>query len=204
MHLQTLTLLNDKNINHADIKFSAKLNCFLGDNGAGKTNLLDSIYYLSFSKSFFNSMDSQNVKHGNEMFMLQGKYFRQNDNEIISVGYKQGHKKQFKRNKKQYKRLSDHIGLFPLVMISPSDTTLILGGSDERRKFMDGVISQFDKSFLEALLKYNRALLQRNNLLKYFAENRNYEEDTLLIYDEQLIEYGTIIYTRFVALRIDS
>lgn len=196
MHLQSLSLLDYKNIEQADLEFSAKLNCFLGDNGAGKTNLLDAIYYLSFSKSFFNSVDSQNIRHSREMFMIQGKYNRLDDDELISVGFKKDHKKQFKRNHKVYKRLSDHIGLYPLVMISPSDSSLILGGSDERRKFMDGVISQFDRTYLEALLRYNRALLQRNNLFKLFAENHQFDVDTLSIYDEQLVEYGKPIFEK--------
>lgn len=196
MHLQRITLLNYKNIEQAEIEFCAKLNCFLGDNGAGKTNLLDAIYYLSFSKSFFTVSDSQNVKHEQEMFMVQGTYKRLEEHEQISVGFKNGFKKQFKRNQKQYKKLSDHIGLFPLVMISPSDSSLILGGSDERRKFMDGVISQFDRNYLEALLRYNRALQQRNNLLKHFAETRKFDEDTLSIYDEQLIEVGIVLFEK--------
>lgn len=196
MHLQELSLLDFKNIEQAEISFSSKLNCFLGDNGAGKTNLLDAIYYLSFSKSFFNSIDGQNVRHGSEMFMVQGRYDRLDEIEQVSAGFKTGHKKQFKRNQKVYKRLGDHIGWFPLVMISPSDSSLILGGSDERRKFMDGVISQFDRSYLDALLRYNRTIQQRNNLLKYFADNRTFDEDTLSIYDEQLIEYGSTIHQK--------
>ena len=126
MYLQSLSLLDYKNIEQADLVFSAKLNCFLGDNGAGKTNLLDAIYYLSFCKSFFTSLDGQNVRHSCEMFMLQGKYKRMDDDEMVAVGYKQGHKKQFKRNQKPYKRFSEHIGLFPLVMVSPADTSFTL------------------------------------------------------------------------------
>lgn len=196
MHLQSLSLLDYKNIEQADLVFSPKLNCFLGDNGAGKTNLLDAIYYLSFCKSFFTSMDGLNVRHSSEMFMLKGKYRRMDDDEMVAVGYKQGHKKQFKRNRKQYKKLNEHIGLFPLVMISPADTLLILGGSDERRKFMDGVISQFDSIYLDAILRYKRALLQRNNLLKHFNDTRQFDADALSIYDEQLVEYGTLIFNK--------
>lgn len=196
MHLQKLALFDYKNIEQAEIEFCRKLNCFLGDNGAGKTNLLDSIYYLSFTKSFFTAIDALNIRHGSEMFMIQGKYEKQGEDENISVGIKQGVKKQFKRNQKAYKKLSEHIGLFPLVMISPSDTVLILGGSEERRKFMDGVISQFDRSYLDYLLRYNRTLLQRNNLLKHFSESRTYDEDTLSIYDEQLVEYGMLIFEK--------
>lgn len=196
MYLQKLTLLDYKNIEQAEVEFCPKLNCFLGDNGAGKTNLLDAIYYLSLSKSFFNSIDGQNIRHGREMFMIQGRYERMGEDEQISVGFKQGFQKQFKRNQKVYKKLSDHIGLFPLVMISPSDTTLIVGGSEERRKFMDGVISQYDRNFLDALLRYNRTLLQRNNLLKHFFETRNFDEDTLSIYDEQLTNFGAVIFEK--------
>lgn len=201
MYLHSISLLDYKNIEQADVEFTSKLNCFLGDNGAGKTNLLDAIYYLSFTKSFFNSIDSQNVRHEQEMFMIQGKYKRHEQDENISVGFALNGKKQFKRNKKAYKRLSEHIGNFPLVMISPSDQSLILGGSDERRKFMDGVISQFDREYLNALLRYNRVVLQRNNLLKHFSEHQRFDPETLLIYDEQLIEQGNIIFekrTRFV------
>ncbi len=196
MHLQSLSILDFKNIEQADFVFSEKLNCFLGDNGAGKTNLLDAIYYLSFTKGFFNSIDAQNIRHHREMFMLQGKYIRSDENETISAGFKIGQKKQIKRNRKLYKKLSDHIGLFPLVMISPSDISLISGGSDERRKFMDGVISQFDRIYLDTLLRYNRTLLQRNNLLKQFFEKRFFDEDTLSVYDEQLAELAGVIHKK--------
>jgi DNA replication and repair protein RecF len=196
MHLKSLSVLDYKNIEQAEITFCPKLNCFLGDNGAGKTNLLDAIYYLSFCKSFFNSVDLLNIKHGREFFMLQGKFLRGEADEIVSCGYRNGQKKHFKRNQKVYKKLSEHIGLFPLVMVSPSDSVLIAGGSEERRKFMDGVISQYDHGYLDSLIKYNRALLQRNNLLKKFADAKTFDEETILIYDEQLISYGKIIYQK--------
>jgi DNA replication and repair protein RecF len=196
MHLKSLSILDYKNIEQVEISFSPKLNCFLGDNGAGKTNLLDSIYFLTFCRSFFNPIDSQNIRHGNDFFMITGKFIRDSDDEIVSCGYKNGQQKQFKRNHKPYKRLSDHIGLFPLVMISPADSLLILGGSEERRKFMDGVISQYDHTFLDTLIRYNRALLQRNNLLKRFSESGSFDNDTLSIYDEQLIEHGTFVYQK--------
>ncbi|MBN1926545.1 MAG: DNA replication/repair protein RecF [Prolixibacteraceae bacterium] len=196
MYLKSLSLLNYKNIEQADLDFCPKLNCFLGDNGAGKTNILDSIYYLSFCKSFFNTIDSFNIKHQSDFFMLKGQFSRMEDNELISCGFKAGNKKQFKRNHKLYKRLSDHIGLFPLVMISPSDSSLISGGSDERRKFIDGVVSQFDHQYLETLIRYNRTLAQRNDLLKKFAENRAFDADMLSVYDEQLIEHGEEIHQK--------
>lgn len=197
MYLQSLSVLDYKNIALAEFEFSAKLNCFLGNNGAGKTNLLDAIYYLSFTKSFFTAVDTMNVRHDCQMFGLQGAY--KNDDgagEQVSVGYRLNQKKQVKRNGKPYKRFSEHIGLYPLVMVSPSDTSLIIGGSEERRKFMDGVISQFDNTYLDALLRYNRVLLQRNNLLKiFYAENR-FDQDTLSIYNDQLHEYGSRIFER--------
>lgn len=196
MYLQTLSVFDYKNIESAELEFSPKLNCFLGDNGAGKTNVLDSIYYLSFTKSFFNAIDTMNVRHGREMFGVQGTYLKNNEGEHVAIGYKVNQKKQVKRNKKTYKRFSDHIGLYPLVMVSPSDTSLIIGGSDERRKFMDGVISQFDNGFLNALIRYNRVMQQRNNLLKKFADVNRFDEDTLSIYDVQLSEYGALIHEK--------
>jgi DNA replication and repair protein RecF len=196
MHLQSISISDFKNLEQVDISFSPKLNCFLGDNGAGKTNLLDAIYYLSFCKSFFNPIDSLNIRHSSDFFILNGKYVRKGNDEMVSCGYKNGQQKQFKRNQKAYKRLSDHIGLFPLVIVSPSDYTLISGGSEERRKFMDWVISQYNHHYLEALIKYNRSLLQRNNLLKNFAETNTFDTETLSIYDEQLILWGTIIHEK--------
>lgn len=196
MYLKSLSVLDYKNIEQVELVFSPKLNCFLGDNGAGKTNLLDAIYFLTFCRSFFNPIDSQNVRHGNDFFMINGKFHRNDDEDLVTCGYQNGQQKQFKRNHKPYKRLSDHIGLFPLVMISPSDSYLILGGSEERRKFMDGVISQYDHTFLDALIRYNRALLQRNNLLKRFSESGIFDIDSLSIYDEQLIDQGKVIYQK--------
>lgn len=196
MYLKLLSILNYKNIEQSESQFSPKLNCFLGDNGAGKTNLLDAVYYLSFCKSFFYAIDFQSIRHGADFFMLQGKYSRNDNEEIISCGYKAGQQKQFKRNQKVYKRLSDHIGLFPLVMVSPSDSALIQGGSDERRRYIDSVISQYDPVYLDSLIRYNKALLQRNNLLKRFAESGKFDIETLSIYDEQLITQGSIIFNK--------
>ncbi|MEN8116778.1 MAG: DNA replication/repair protein RecF [Bacteroidota bacterium] len=194
MHIEDISIVNFKNLNEVQVDFSPKLNCFIGRNGAGKTNILDAIYYLSFCKSFFNSTDQLNINHNEIFFMLNGNYQRLNSNEVISCGLKKGHKKQFKRNTKIYKKLQEHIGLLPLVMITPSDVNLILGGSDERRKFMDGVISQYNQNYLDDLLKYNRALLQRNNLLKQFSAERYFDEELLSIWDNQLINYGEKIH----------
>lgn len=194
MHIEEISIVNYKNINEASIAFSKRLNCFIGKNGAGKTNILDAIYYLSFCKSFFTVSDQLNINHEENYFILNGLYQRADSHETINCGLQKGQKKQFKRNTKLYKKLQEHIGLLPLVMISPSDTELILGGSDERRKFMDGVISQYNQNYLDDLLKYNRALLQRNNLLKQFASERYFDEELLGIWDSQLVDYGSRIH----------
>jgi DNA replication and repair protein RecF len=194
MYLRTLSVVNFKNIREALIECSPKLNAFIGDNGAGKTNLLDALYSLSFSKSFFTAVDQLNILHGETYFMLQGKYNRNDEDDTIVYGFQSGLKKQLKRNGKLYKRLSDHIGYYPLVMISPSDSQLITGGSEERRKFMDGVISQFRMEYLHDLLRYNRVLVQRNNLLKQASAAGFPDEDMIPVYDEELISCGERIY----------
>ena len=163
MILKRISILNYKNLEQVELDFSPKMNCIIGQNGMGKTNLLDAVYYLSFCKSATNPVDSQNMMHHQDFFVIQGFYATDlGDMEEIYCGMKRRQKKQFKRNKKEYSRLSDHIGFIPLVMVSPSDTELISGGSEERRRFMDVVISQYDKEYLEALIRYNKALQQRN------------------------------------------
>lgn len=167
MQLKDITILNYRNLPDVNISLSPKINCFIGCNGMGKTNLLDAVYYLSFCKSAITVSDSSNIMHGSPFFMLQGMY--ESDSAIpveISCALKRGEKKQFKRDKKSYERLSSHIGSVPLVMVSPADTELIAGGSEERRRFMDVIISQYDKEYLHALIRYNRALQQRNALLR--------------------------------------
>jgi DNA replication and repair protein RecF len=188
--------MNYKNFGEATLTFSRKLNCFIGNNGVGKTNLLDAIYYLSFCKSYFNNPDSQNVRHLQDFFVLQGKYELNSINEEIHCGFKNGQKKKIRRNKKEYERFSEHIGLLPLVMISPADAVLIQGGSEERRRFMDSVISQYDRTYLEWLVRYNRALLQRNVLLKEVAGRNNIDPDIFAIWDEQLIHLGDKIHQK--------
>ncbi len=191
MRLNSLSILNYKNIREADLVFSPKINCFIGNNGMGKTNILDAIYFLSFCKSHSNSIDSQNILHNADFCLIQGKYQVGDAIEDIYCGMKPRLKKQFKRNKKEYERLSDHIGLLPLVFVSPHDSVLISEGSDERRKFIDGVISQFNKTYLNQLLQYNNALKQRNALLKIETPI----DDSLLdIWEEQMAMYGTYIY----------
>ena len=190
-------MANFKNCESAELVFSEKLNCFVGLNGAGKTNILDSIYYLSFCKSFFSSVDKQNIRHDQDFFSIHGTYsFDDKENESVSCVQKRDSKKSFKFNKKEYDRLSDHIGKFPLVMISPYDRDLINDGSELRRKFIDGVISQFDPQYLNALLKYNRALLQRNMQLRQFADSRHFDRALLQLWDDQLCGCATEIHRK--------
>ena len=192
MILKRLTLVNYKNIEEADLQFSANINCFLGNNGMGKTNLLDAIYYLSFCRSYSNQIDSQNIQHDKDFFMIHGYYNENEKPEEIYCGVKRRAKKQFKRNKKEYDKLSDHIGLIPLVMVSPQDSALLSGGSEERRKFIDLVISQFNKQYLEYLIRYNNALQQRNHLLKL---ERTFSDESLFeVWEEQMSMYGEKIY----------
>ena len=195
MYLTELSLINFKNYNQLELSFSSKINCFIGQNGVGKTNLLDTLYYLSMCKSYLNPIDSQNIRYNEDFFVIQGDYLLKEKHEYIYCGLKRNKKKQFKRNKKEYQKLSDHIGLLPIVMISPLDNSLILEGSDERRKFMDSVISQYDKEYLDNLIRYNRALAQRNKLLKDFFQNRTFDEDTIDVWDEQLIVLGEKIHS---------
>ena len=163
MWLKRISILNYKNLEQAELSFSRKMNCIIGKNGMGKTNLLDAVYYLSFCKSATNPIDSQNIRHDQDFFVIQGFYETDTQEpEEVYCGLKRKQKKQFKRNKKEYTRLSDHIGFIPLVLVSPADSLLIAGGSEERRRFMDVVISQFDREYLEALIRYNKALMQRN------------------------------------------
>ena len=197
MFLQNLKLVNFKNYEEAEFSFSSKINCFIGNNGAGKTNILDAIYYLSFCKSYFNSIDSQNILHEAPFFAIHGTYQKNNNGgDLISCIQKRNHRKLFKLNDKEYDRFSDHIGLYPLVMISPYDRDLINEGSDVRRKYIDSVISQFDKIYLNDLINYNKALLQRNILLKKFAEQNYFDNNSLEIWDNQLIKLGEKIHAR--------
>ncbi|CAL2101768.1 DNA replication and repair protein RecF [Tenacibaculum sp. 190130A14a] len=196
MYLQKLSLVNFKNIESQTFEFQKKINCFVGNNGIGKTNVLDAIYYLSFAKSYFNSIAGQNIRHGQDFFMIEGEYMLSERNEKILCSLKRGQKKVLKRNGKAYEKFSEHIGQLPLVIISPADRDLIVEGSDTRRKFIDGVISQQDKKYLQSLINYNKVVSQRNALLKYFAANRTFDALNLKVYDEQLVEYGKVIYEK--------
>ena len=194
MWLKRISILNYKNLEQVDLAFSRKMNCIIGRNGMGKTNLMDAVYYLSFCKSATNPVDSQNICHDQDFFVVQGFYETDDgDPEEVYCGLKRRQKKQFKRNKKEYTRLSDHIGLIPLVMVSPADSLLIAGGSEERRRFMDVVISQFDREYLDALIRYNKALLQRNTLLKAEVEP---EEELMAVWEEAMAASGEVVYRK--------
>lgn len=196
MHLTQLSLLNFKNYVQADLNFLPGVTVFAGDNGAGKTNLLDAIHYLSLCKSYFNPIDSQQILQGTEFFMVNGSFSKETQKDTVSCAVKRNQKKQFKRNKKEYQRLADHIGLFPLVMLSPYDINIIMEGSEERRKFIDNVISQTDHQYLDELILYNKTLLNRNLLLKSISETGKYDPQLLEVFDEQLVASGKIIFQK--------
>jgi len=196
MILRSIALLNYKNFEAENFEFDPKINCFVGNNGVGKTNVLDAIYHLSFGKSYFNPITSQNINHNADFFVVEGLYDKNDRDEKIIVSAKRGQKKMIKRNGKVYDKFSDHIGFLPLVIISPADRDLITEGSDLRRKFMDGVISQGDSAYLQTLIGYNKILAQRNSLLKYFAVNHTFNQDTLDVYNEQLDALGSVIHEK--------
>jgi len=210
--LQSLNILNYRNIREASLEFSPKLNCLVGLNGQGKTNVLDAIYLLSFTKSAFTAQDSLNITHGEEMAMVQGVYSyseavlqrsgltgeagptAEGGRTTISCGLRRGVKKQFRKDKKDYPRLLDHIGLIPLVMVSPADHQLIEEGSDERRRFMDVVIGQRNRKYLDCLAQYNALLKQRNALLKQYADAPAPPDDLLEVLEWQMVEPAEYIF----------
>lgn len=196
MHLKKLSLLNFKNYPEATIEPCSHVNCFTGNNGEGKTNVLDAIHYLSFCKSFFNPIDSQNIRHDEPFFLIQGLFQNGEEDDEIYCGLKRNQKKQFKRNKKEYSRLADHIGLYPLVMVSPADSELITEGSESRRRFIDSVIAQFDREYLDHLISYNKILSQRNALLKQIGYSGNFDKASLEIWDEQLGMYAEKVHAK--------
>ncbi len=196
MFLEKLTLLNYKNFSNREFSFDQKINCFVGENGMGKTNALDAIYHLALGKSYFNPLASQNIKHGTDFFVIEGLFKKEEKEEKIVCSLKKGNKKVMKHNGKIYDKLSDHIGVLPLVIISPSDRDLIIEGSEVRRKFIDGVIAQSDKTYLQQIISYNKVLSQRNALLKYFALNNTFDPQTLSVYNEQLHHLGLPIFLK--------
>lgn len=201
MILRTLSILNYKNIIEAELTFSPKINCFIGANGMGKTNLLDAIYYLSFCRSATNPIDSQIVRHGANFLMLNGIYHSPTGEPLeVSCGIKPRQRKQFKRNGTLYRKVSEHIGTIPLVIISPADITLITGGSEDKRAFLDSVISQFDRPYLDACIRYGEALKQRNALLKAEEEP---DPAVIEIYEEQMAYEAEYIYAKRKAFIAD-
>ena len=194
MILKNISILNYKNIAEANLSFSPKINCFVGHNGEGKTNLLDAIYYLSFCRSSTNPNDSQIIRHEADFMMLQGNYeTEKNLAEKIYCGLKRHHKKVFKHNDKEYSKLSEHIGRVRLVMVSPNDTELIEGVSEQRRQFMDLVISQYDPEYLYQVIRYKKALQQRNILLR--GENEP-EDEFISVYEREMATAGAFVYER--------
>ncbi len=196
MLIKKLSILNFKNFTEFELEPSPKINCFVGNNGVGKTNLLDAIYYLSFTKSYFNHIDSQSIKYGEDFFMIQGEYERNEKQEIIYCGLQKTKNKTFKRNDKKYSKFLEHIGFLPAVVVTPDDNKLIIGGSEERRKFIDGVISQYDKQYLTQLIRYKRVLAQRNQLFKNFAQQKIFQPESVEVYNQQLVLFGEKIYQK--------
>ncbi len=196
MFLKKIALFNYKNFSEVNFDFNAKINCFVGKNGVGKTNVLDAIYHLANGKSYFNPLAVQNIKHNHDFFVVEGEFEKASRNEQIVSSFKKGQKKILKRNGKAYEKFSDHIGLIPLVIISPADIDLITEGSETRRKFVDSVISQLDSSYLHQIIQYQKIISQRNALLKYFALNHVFETDMLQIYNEQLHILGQSIFEK--------
>lgn len=199
MIVKKLSVLNYKNILQAEVAFSPKMNCFFGNNGMGKTNLLDAVYYLSFCKSHLNTPDGQIIHNEQDLCVIQGSYDYEGREEEIFCAIRRKQRKQFKRNRKEYGKLSEHIGLLPLVMVSPADSELIQGGSEERRRFLDLIVSQQDKSYLHALIQYNKALMQRNVLLKEQSRDDSFFE----ILEMQLEMYGRSVFEKRKALVSD-
>ena len=195
MTLTDISILNYKNITEANLEFSPNINCFIGDNGEGKTNLLDAIYFLSFCHSMFSNIDSQMMRHEADFFMLKGHYLNDDGitDETILASMKKGTKKVFRRNGKSYKKLSEHIGLIPLIIVSPDDVSIISGGGEERRRLLDIVISQYDNAYIEHLIRYNKALAQRNVLLKLEEEP---DETLMMLWEEEMAKHGEEVYKR--------
>ena len=194
MHLESLRLIQFKNYEQAKVEFSPQVNCFLGENGSGKTNLLDAIFYLSFTKSADQAQDLQCIRHDDDFFSIKGNFRVDEKARVVLCSYQAGKKKQIKLDDKPYKKASEHIGKFPTVLIAPNDTDVIRGTSEDRRKFFDAIIAQVDQHYLNNLIEYNHALKQRNSLLKRFAEQDRFEADLLEPYTNQLINLGAKIY----------
>lgn len=193
-HLARLNLLHFRNHREGEVELGREVNCFVGPNGVGKTNLLDAVHYLSLGKSYFDPIDSHNILHGEDLFMVQGTMHTEAGEDAILCSVRSGQRKVLSRNRKEYDRLADHVGRYPVVMITPYDGQLVLDGSELRRRFLDGLIAQFDRAYLDALIRYNRSITQRNAMLKRFAEVGGGSLETLEPWDEQIIAHGTKVY----------
>lgn len=196
MHLKSLQIINFKNYEEAYLELNPGINCFIGMNGAGKTNILDAVHYLSMCKSYLNTIDRQNIRFDQQFFSIIGGFETNEKNYEIHCALKVGAKKVFKKNKKEYEKLAEHIGLFPTVIISPYDKDLISEGSELRRKWMDGIISQSDKGYLNDIQKYAKILVQRNALLKHMYENGFFERESMEVWNEQLVAVGKRIFQK--------
>ena len=196
MYLKELSLFQFKNHSESSFHFNEKINCFVGNNGVGKTNILDAIHYLSLTKSYFNHIDSNNIQFENDFFMIKGNFSKDNEIDEIQCNYNSQSGKIVKKNQVKYKRFSEHIGDYPVIIISPTDSNLILEGSDTRRKYLDSSISLFQKSYLKNLINYNKVLKQRNSLLKQFSERNYFDEITLENFNNQLVLYGNEIHSQ--------
>ena len=194
MKISSLYITNYKNLGAEKFNFNEKINCLIGRNGVGKSNVLDSIYHLCFGKGYFNKNSSQNIQFGKNFFVIEGIFEKNQKKFKINCSIKKGTKKVIKKNSKKYNKISDHIGFLPLVIISPLDRDLIYEGSDFRRRFIDGIISQTNKNYLNSLLNYNKILIQRNALLKYFYINKKFNLEALLTYNHQLEILGNPIF----------
>lgn len=194
MYLETLRLINFKNYQNIEFKFNEEINCLVGENGVGKTNVLDAIYYLSLAKSSFNISDSQIIRHDESHFSILGKFLKDDNFFEVKCKSAPNNKKSISINEKEYERIKDHIGLFPVVLISPNDTDIIRGISENRRKFVDGVIAQIDKDYLNNLLRYNHALKQRNSLLKHTENISQLDYDLIETFDQSLLITGKKIH----------
>jgi DNA replication and repair protein RecF len=194
VRLERISLFNFKNYQQAAVSFEGDIHCILGKNGSGKTNLLDAIYYLGFTKSSINPSDSQNVGRAGDQFFIKGSFASGSSSNEIICSFQQGSKKVVKENGNEYNRLSEHIGKYPVVMIEPGEIELIWGGSDSRRKFFDSILSQVNKNYFENLIVYTNLLKQRNGLLKLFSEQARRDLDLIAVYDEKLVQTGKFIH----------
>tara|TARA_B100000963_G_scaffold264322_1_gene232434 strand:+ start:4120 stop:5208 length:1089 start_codon:yes stop_codon:yes gene_type:complete len=209
--INKISILNYKNILDKTFNFDNKINCFVGNNGVGKTNILDSIYHLAIGKSSFSISNENNINHESEFMLLDGLFSINNKKENITCSLKRNETKVLKRNEKIYKKLSDHFGLIPVVLISPYDTNLIIEGSSERRKFMDSIISTYDKNYLQNIITHGKLIKQRNKILKYFNKSAKVDMDSILVYNEQIVKLSKPIHecrknfvSEFIPLVIDK